>query len=129
MNKIVSNNGIGSLYGTFNIAMKNDCPTLTIDDIGKAVTLAGNNTVYLGCIGDFLLGRLEHVSMGLATVQIGGVVRLDLTKRLRRKPCIGGRVLVDGIGGIYGACSGKDFNGRGTVLSINDDNTCEILIT
>lgn len=93
----VDNNGVGALYGTFDIHMTGSDYDLTDGDIGKAVAITGNNEAGFGSDGGILLGRLEHVFAGVATVQIAGVVRLPVAATA---PSAGESVVVDGEGAI-----------------------------
>ena len=126
MPKSVSNNGIGALYGTFVIAKKTGGDyCLTRNDIGKAVGLSSNNEIDFGSSGGVVLGRLEYIDSGIATVQICGVVRV---------PCedfpgvVGCAVCPDGRGGVY-RCTLGGFNARGIVLALDEDSkTCDVLL-
>jgi hypothetical protein len=52
----VSNHGIGSLYGTFEIDKTGEAYDLTAADVGKAVGLSGNNETDLGSDAGLVLG-------------------------------------------------------------------------
>mgnify|MGYP006297260611 CR=1 FL=1 len=124
MSRAVSNNGIGALYGTFDIDSTGDAFDLTSDDAGKAVVLSGNNEVDLGADAGVPAGRLEHVQDGLATVQIAGVMRLGY---VAIAPVAGDSVVVDGNGAVRQA--GAEEPGRGLVLSVNSSAaTCDVLL-
>ncbi len=136
MTRTVDNNGIGALYGTFDINMTASVYDLTVDDVGEAVTLSGNNEITDGSDGDQLLGRLEHVAGGLATVQIGGVARFDINTG-ETSPAVGNGVVVDGAGKVYQApaiagATGDPAGGniaRGTVIAVDStNNTCDVIL-
>ena len=122
----VDNNGIGALFGTFEIAKTNDEYDLTIDDVGKAVVLAGGNLISYGSLGGNLLGLLEHVSGGLSTVQLSGVARFKYNESMPI-PIVGGSVLVDGDGCVYRHPG--DLIHNTTVINVDDiRKTCDVLL-
>lgn len=124
MSRIVSNNGIGALYGTFEVDRTSEIPDLTPTDAGKAVALSGNNEVDFGVNAGLLLGRLEHVSEGIATVQLAGVARLPY---VTPAPDIGDAVVVNGNGAVKKA--GVSEPARGIVLAVSITNsTCDVLL-
>ena len=134
MARSVDNNGIGALYGTFDIHKTSQTYDLDADDVGKAVALSGNNEVNLGSDGGTLLGRLEQVKDGLATVQVRGVMRLDVNPA-ENPPAVSQRVIIDGVGRIYEApaLGGYDPVGgnvsRGTTLAVDGtNNTADVLL-
>ncbi len=124
MARNVSNNGIGALYGTFNIDTTGSDYDLVADDAGKAVALSGDNEVDFGSDTGLLLGRLEHVQDGIATVQLSGVVRLPY---VATAPTVGDAVVVDGNGSVKQAGVGEP--GRGIVLAVDaTDTSCDVLL-
>ena len=124
MARSVSNNGIGALYGTFDVDKTGDDYDLTPDDVGKAVALSGDNEVDFGSDLGLLLGRLEHVQDGVATVQVSGVVRLPY---VTTAPTVGDKVVVDGSGSVKQA--GASDPGRGVVLAVDGSAaTCDVLL-
>lgn len=124
MARSVSNNGIGALYGTFDIDKTGDDYDLTPDDVGKAVALSSNNEVDFGSDAGLLLGRLEHVQEGLATVQVAGVVRLPY---VATAPTVGDEVVVNGSGSVKQVGTGEP--GRGIVLAVDGSaSTCDVLL-
>ncbi len=136
MARSVDNNGIGALYATFEIDKTGETYDLTIDNVGDAVSLSGNNEVDHGSDGNQLLGRLEHVCGGLATVQVAGVARLEINTG-KTAPDVGNGVVVDGAGKVYQApyidgAVGDPPGGniaRGTVLAVDNTNhTCDVLL-
>lgn len=133
MARIVDNNGIGALYASFVISKSGDTYDLTADDVGKAVTLSDDNTVNLGSDGGSVLGRLEHVIGGLATVQVSGVVRLDVNGS-KTAPSVGNRVVLDGAGTVYQSPTLTDVpaggdGGRGTTLNADTtNNVADVLL-
>lgn len=134
MTRPVDNNGIGALYGTFDIDVTDGSYDLTSDDVGSAVALSGDNEVDKGSDGGRLLGRLANVLEGTATVQIAGVVRLDIDTG-KTAPVLGNRVVVNGAGKVYQApaLAGNDPAGGNTavglVLAVDSTNhTCDVLL-
>lgn len=133
MTRTIDNNGIGALYATFEINKAGANYDLAVTDIGKAVSLAGNNKISAGSDGSQLLGRLEYVAGGLATVQIAGVARLAINTG-KTAPAAGNKVVADGTGKVYQAPTvDADPAGgniaRGTVLSVNSsEHTCDVLL-
>ncbi len=124
MNKSVSNNGIGALYGTFDIDITGNDFDLTSDDVGKAVSLSADNEVDFGADGELVIGRLEHVQDGVATVQVIGVVRLPY---VATAPSVGDAVVVDGSGSVKQAGVGEP--GRGITLAVDSTaSTCDVLL-
>lgn len=137
----VDNNGIGALYGTFDIHITGQAYDLDDEDIGLAVSLTGNNEIGLGADGGSFVGRLEHVNDGIATVQVAGVVRLPVATP---NPDPGDGVVVDGNGAVKQAPAVTvDLDGsgvvtlepaggdpaRGTVLSVNTTaGTADVLL-
>ncbi|MBI1389267.1 MAG: hypothetical protein GC154_12550 [bacterium] len=137
MTRSVDNNGIGALYATFTI---NETTPGTYDlsapDVGEAVALMGSNKIGKGADGGRLLGRLEHVAGGLATVQVSGVARFDVNTG-ESAPSVGDGVVVDGAGKVYQApaidgASGDPAGGnaaRGVVLAADGTaHTCDVLL-
>lgn len=136
MTRIVDNNGIGALYATFTITKTGDNPDLTASNIGSAVGLGGHDAVNHGIDGNKLLGRLEHVSGDIATVQIAGVMNLPIDTD-KTTPFVGNSVVINGAGKVYSAPAIDPSHGdptggnvaRGTVLSVDyTTNTCDILL-
>jgi len=119
----VSNQGIGALYGTFEIDKTGEAYDLVAADVGKAVGLSGNNETDLGSDAGLLLGRLEHVQDGLATVQLKGVVRVAYVSPV---PTVGDAVVLNGSGAVKQAGTGEP--GRGVVLAVDGAaSTCDVL--
>ena len=136
MTRPVDNNGLGALYATFEIDTTASEYDLTADNIGDAVSLSGNNEVDHGTDGGELLGRLEHVDNGQATVQIAGVARFDINTG-KDSPQLGNGVVLDGAGKVYQApaidgATGDPAGGnitRGTVIAVDSTNdTCDIIL-
>ena len=136
MTRTVDNNGIGALYATFDIDTTDSEYDLTSENIGDAVALSASNEVDLGADGGQLLGRLEHVDNGLATVQIAGVVRFNINTE-EDSPALGNGVVIDGTGKVYQApaidgATGDPAGGniaRGTVIAIDAVNdTCDVFL-
>lgn len=136
MARVVDNNGIGALYATFTITKTGEDPDLTTANIGDAVGMGGHNAVNHSTDGNKLLGRLEHVSDDVATVQIAGVMTLPIDTG-ESSPFVGNGVVINGAGKVYRAPAVDPANGdpaggnvaRGTVLSVDfTTNTCDILL-
>ena len=136
MTRSVDNNGIGALYATFDITQTEGAYDLTLDNVGDAVALADNNQINHGADGGKILGRLAHVSGGLATVQLAGVARLNVNTG-ETPPAVGDAVVVDGAGKVYQApaiagATGDPAGGnvaRGTVLAVDSTlHTCDVLL-
>ncbi len=134
MARTVDNNGIGALYGTFDIDTTTGDYDLTADDEGCAVALSASNEADKGSDGGILLGRLENVKDGIATVQIAGVVRLDVDTG-ETAPDVGNRVVINGVGKVYQApaLAADDPAGgnvaRGLVIAVDSTNhTCDVLL-
>jgi hypothetical protein len=136
MARVVDNNGIGALYATFTITKTGETPDLDASNIGDAVGMGGHDAVNHGSDGIKLLGRLEHVSDDIATVQISGVMNLPIDTG-ESAPFVGNGVVINGAGKVYRAPAIDPANGdpaggnvaRGTVLSVDyTTNTCDILL-
>lgn len=133
MARVIDNNGIGALYATFEINKSGADYDLTEADIGTAVVLAGNNKINHGADGGKLLGRLEHVAGGMATVQVAGVMRFSINSG-KTAPVVGNAVVVDGAGEVYQAPEvATDPAGgniaQGTVIVVNSTaGTCDVLM-
>lgn len=140
--EIVDNHGIGALYATFTIMQRQGkspgemIPSLTEENLGCAVSLSGNNEVSNGSYGSRLLGRLEYVSVGVATVKIAGIIRLPMCNFSTIPGCLspeqrfailGPRidepVCLTGDGKVQ-----RSLDGHNRVLAINDDGTCDVLL-
>ncbi len=106
--------------GTVNASFKPHS-SLTQDDIGKAVTMTGDNEVGLGANQDELVGRLafldDNATPAVCTVQIDGVMELPFSGT----PSINDKVVVDGAGNVATAplmAAGQPNKGRGLVFSV-----------
>ncbi len=136
MTRTIDNNGIGALFGTFTITKTGEDYDLDDSNRGDAVTLADNNTVNHGSDGGKLLGRLEHVCGGLATVQITGVARFNINTG-KTAPQVGNAVVIDGAGKVYQApaidgTTGDPAGGniaQGNVIAVDStNNQCDVLL-
>ncbi|MBN2326313.1 MAG: hypothetical protein JXR73_04100 [Candidatus Omnitrophica bacterium] len=135
MSRTVDNHGIGALYATFSIHKTGEAYDLDESHVGDAVALSGSNEIGHGSDGAQLLGRLEYVADGLATVQIQGVVRFALSGG-KTAPGVGHGVVVDGAGGVYQAPAvaggaGDPAGGniaRGTTLAVIGSSMCDVLL-
>ena len=119
---------VGFMSATFKVHQTAAVDDLKDEDIGKAVSIAGNYEVSLGASGGVLLGKLIDLSLTdadngkrVATVQIGGVCILPAAATV---PSVGNRVVVDGAGAVKQApvLAGYDPAGgnvaRGTVINV-----------
>jgi hypothetical protein len=103
----VSNKNVFSEFRTFQT-------TLTSADVGKAVTMTGNNTVGLGADGDTFVGVLERVEKdGIARVRCFGNVKVPYSGTV----AVGNRVVVDGAGKVKAVTT--QVNGRGFVSVVD----------
>lgn len=136
MTRSIDNNGIGALYATFAISKTADEYDLTADNEGDAVAVTDANECGPGSDGSRLLGRLEHVTGGLAVVQIGGVARFAVNGA-KTAPGIGDGVVIDGAGKVYqapevAAAEGDPAGGnvaRGLVLWLDSTSAhCDVLL-
>ena len=129
---------IAPILATFTIKQ-----TATVDDlkdtnIGEPVTLTASNEIGPIGAGELLLGKLISLTLSdnddgdrQATVQVGGVCRLDVSATV---PSVGNRV----VGGTSGTVKqapvlvADDPAGgnlaRGTVLAVNGSTDCVILL-
>ena len=92
-------NGLGTLFGYFSIeSTHSKKPLLTLEDIGRVVTLTDSATVGLGRPGDRIVGVLRDIRDDYAVVQIAGLalVNIDSIDPLY----VGGPVAVGGRGGV-----------------------------
>ena len=128
---------IAPVLATFKIKQTDDIDDLKDDNIGEPVKLTGNNEVGLIGDGDQLMGKLialtltdNHDGARLATVQIGGVCRLDISSIY---PQIGNRVIggysatVKQAPSMLPAPVGGNI-GRGTVIEVNGIVDCMVLL-
>lgn len=135
MTRSIDNHGIGALYATFSIHKTGSVCDLNESHIGNAVILSGNNEISHGTDGAQLLGRLEHVSGELATVQIRGVIRFKLASG-KTAPSVRNGIVVDGAGGVYQSPavpggSGDPAGGnivRGTTIAVYGSTECDVLL-
>jgi hypothetical protein len=129
---------VGFLCATFKIHQTAGVDDLKDTDIGKAVSLSGNNEVNLGANGGQLLGKLIDLSLTdadngkrVATVQIGGVCTLPTAATV---PSVGNRVVVNGAGAVRQApvLTGYDPAGgnvaRGTVIAVNGTTDATLIL-
>lgn len=97
----VSNQGVFARTRTFKTS-------LTKADIGKAVTMVGNNEVGLGTDGAMFAGKLVRVEKdNTCTVETHGNVKVPYSGTVT----VGKPVVVDGTGKVKDAGAGT--NGRG----------------
>jgi hypothetical protein len=129
---------VAPVLATFNISQTASVDDLKDANIGEPVELTGNYEVGPISNGGQLLGKLIDLSLSdnddgqrVATVQIGGICRMDLSATA---PSVGNRVVGGASGTIkqapaLGASDPAGGNiGRGTVLSVNGTTDCVILL-
>ena len=129
---------IAPVLATFDISQTASVDDLKDTNIGEPVTLTGSNEI--GPIGDgeLLLGKLISLTLSdnddgdrQATVQVGGVCRLDVSATV---PSVGNRVVGGSTGTVKQApvLVADDPAGgnlaRGTVLAVNGSTDCVILL-
>jgi hypothetical protein len=92
--------------------------SLTSADVGKAVTMVGNNEVGLGVSGDLFVGVLGRVEKdGTCRVECYGNVTVPYSGTI----AVGNKVVVDGNGNVKDA--GTSVSGRGFVSVVDSTNT------
>ncbi|MFH1335895.1 MAG: hypothetical protein ABII96_05205 [Candidatus Zixiibacteriota bacterium] len=128
----------GATFATFSIKQTGGVDDLKDADMGKAVTLTGNNHVGPAADGSVFLGKLVDLTLTdsddgkrVATVQIGGIMTVPITTTY---PTFGDRV----VGGANGtvkqspALTGYDPAGgnvaRGTVIAVNGTSECTVVM-
>ncbi len=127
---------IAPVLATFSIHRTGGADDVADADIGKAVTLTGNNEIGPAGDGDLLLGKLIALTLDdgddgrLATVQVGGICRLPISAT---NPTVGDRVVGGGSGTVKQAPAvASDPAGgnvaRGTVLAVNGATDCVLLL-
>ena len=129
---------VGFLTATFKIHQTTGTDDLKDIDIGKAVSIVGNNEISFGANGAVLLGKLIGLSLTdadngkrVATVQIGGTCRLPSAATI---PVVSNRVVVNGAGAVKQApvLAAYDPAGgnvaRGTVISVNGSTDVTLML-
>lgn len=102
--------------------------SLDADDVGNAVTLTSDFTVGLGSDGDPLIGKLNYVFGGYATVIKGDVVIYDGVSG--SLPSEGDNVVVNGSGAVRAATSadaGYEYSHRNIVIGV-DSTTYKVAV-
>jgi len=130
--------GLGAVFATFLIKQTAGVDDLKEVDIGKAVTITAGNTVGPAADGSVLLGKLVDLSLTdadggkrVATVQIGGIVNLNLATPA---PLVGNRVAGGASGTVkqapaLGASDPAGGNiARGTVIAVNGTTDCTLIL-
>jgi len=128
----------GATFATFSIKQTDEVDDLKDADIGKAVELSGNNEVGPSTDGSVFLGKLIDLTLTdsddgkrVATVQIGGVMRIPITTTY---PQVGDRVVGGANGAVKQAPALTDYDpaggniGRGTVISVNGTTECTLIL-
>jgi predicted RecA/RadA family phage recombinase len=128
----------GAVFASFSIKQTGGVDDLKDADVGKAVTLTGNNQVGPATDGSVLLGKLIDLTLTdaeagkrVATVQIGGVMTLPITTTY---PEVANRV-VGGVGGtVKQAPALTDYDpaggnpARGAVVAVNGTTECTLVL-
>ncbi len=92
--------------------------TLTAADVGKAVTMTGNNAVGLGAAGNIFVGTLERVEKdGTCRVRCFGNVEVAYSGAV----AVGNQLVVDGTGKVKAVTT--EVNGRGFVSNVDTVKT------
>jgi len=128
----------GAVFATFSIKQTDGVDDLKDADIGKAVTLSGNNQVGPGTDGSVFLGKLIDLTLTdaddgkrVATVQIGGVMTVPITTTY---PQVGDRMVGGASGTVKQAPALTDYDpaggnvARGTVISVNGTTECTVIL-
>jgi len=130
--------GLGAVFATFLIKQTAGVDDLKDADLGKAVTITAGYTVGPATDGSVLLGKLVDLSLTdadngkrVATVQIGGIVNLNLATPA---PVVGNRVVGGAAGTVkqapaLGASDPAGGNSaRGTVIAVNGTSDCTLIL-
>ena len=128
----------GEVCATFSIKQTDGVDDLKDADIGKAVTLSGNNQVGPAADGAVFLGKLIDLTLTdaddgkrVATVQIGGVMTVSITTTY---PQVGDGVVGGGNGTVKQAPALTDYDpaggnvARGIVISVNGTTECTLIL-
>lgn len=128
----------GATYLTFSINQTAGEDDLKNDDIGKAVSLAGNYTITRATEDSLVLGKLTALTLTdadtgkrQATVQVAGVMTLPIATAF---PVIGNSIAGAAGGAVKQAPAlvGNDPAGgniaRGTVIAVNGVTDCTIIL-
>ena len=129
---------VAPVLATFAVKQTAGVDDLKDADIGKAVTVTGNNEVGPVADGGLVLGKLVALTLRdgddgrrVATVQVGGICRLPIGTPA---PAVGDRVVGAANGAVKQApaLTASDPAGgniaRGTVLAVNGAADCVILL-
>ena len=128
----------GAVFASFWIKQTGGVDDLKDADVGKAVTLTGNNQVGPATDGSVLLGKLIDLTLTdaeagkrVATVQIGGVMTLPITTTY---PEVANRVVGGAGGAVKQAPALTDYDpaggnlARGTVIAVNGTTECTLVL-
>lgn len=129
---------VGADIATFDIHQTDDIDDLQDEDLGKAVTLTGNNQVGLTADGSLFFGKLIGLTSienddtkRLASVQIGGIMTVPI---MEDYPDPGNSVVGGDEGTVKQAPVREAFDpaggnaARGTVIALNGTESCTILM-
>jgi hypothetical protein len=128
----------GAVFSSFSIKQTSEVDDLKDADIGKAVTLTGNNQVGPATDGSVFLGKLIDLTLTdsddgkrVATVQIGGVMSVPITTTY---PQVGDRVVGGTNGTVKQAPALTDYDpaggniARGTVIAVSGTTECTLIL-
>jgi hypothetical protein len=128
----------GAVFASFSIKQTGGADDLKDADVGKSVTLTGNNQAGPATDGSALLGKLIDLTLTdaengkrVATVQIGGVMTLPITTTY---PQVGDRVVGGANGTVKQAPALTDYDpaggnlARGTVIAVNGTTECTLIL-
>jgi predicted RecA/RadA family phage recombinase len=128
----------GAVFASFSIKQTSGVDDLKDADVGKSITLTGNNQVGPATDSSILLGKLIDLTLTdaengkrVATVQIGGVMTLPITTTY---PQVGDRVVGGANGTVKQAPALTDYDpaggnlARGTVIAVNGTTECTLIL-
>jgi len=128
----------GAIFASFRVKQTGGVDDLKDADVGKAVTLTGDNQAGPATDGSVLLGKLIDLTLTdaeagkrVATVQIGGVMTLPITTTY---PAVSNRVVGAAAGAVKQAPALTDYDpaggnsARGTVIAVNGSAECTLIL-
>jgi predicted RecA/RadA family phage recombinase len=128
----------GAVFASFSVKQTGGVDDLKDADMGKAVTLSGNNQVGPAADGSVLLGKLIDLTLTdadsgkrVATVQVDGVMTLPITTTY---PQVGDRVVGGANGTVKQAPALTDYDpaggnvARGTVIAVSGSADCTLIL-
>jgi hypothetical protein len=128
----------GAVFASFSVKQTGGVDDLKDADMGKAVTVSGNNQVGPAADGSVLLGKLIDLTLTdadsgkrVATVQVGGVMTVPITTTY---PQVGDRVVGGANGTVKQAPALTDYDpaggnvARGTVIAVSGSAECTLML-